>query len=319
MLEVLSITGVVFVLIAIGYLSVYASVFSGAELATLGKYVVNFALPALIFRAVTSRPIGEVVNAGYLGAYLFGSVLAFAAGYVWSRRGIGAEPTQSTFDGMGMSCANSGFVGYPILLMALPAIASTALALNMIVENLVMIPLVLVMAERARGGTIRGWTLTRQIGGRLARNPIVLALCVGLVVSVLEVPVPAIIREPINIIALSSAALSLLVIGGTLVGLPIGRLDVRVPVVVAGKLLLHPALVWLGLMAMGALGVGVGDAALGHAAILLAAMPSMGIYPILAGRYGQQDVAALAMLVMTVLSFVTVSLILRMLDSIPVG
>ncbi len=319
MLEVLSITGVVFILIAIGYVSVFASVFSGAELATFGKYVINFALPALIFRAVSGRPIGEVVNVGYIGAYLLGSLAIFVFGYFWIRRGLGAEPVESTFDGMGMSCANSGFVGYPILLMAMPAIASTALALNMIVENLIMIPLVLIMAERAGGGAIRGWTLARQIAGRLIKNPIVLALTAGLAVSASGISLPDIIREPVNIIAMSSAAISLLVIGGTLVGLPLGAIDVRVPFVVAGKLLLHPLFVWLGLLVMSAIGFGVGDDALAHAAILMAAMPTMAIYPILAGRYGQQNVAALAMLVMTVLSFLTLSTILWMLDSIPVG
>jgi hypothetical protein len=37
----------------------------------------------------------------------------------------------SIFQSMGMSCSNSGYVGYPILLVAMPAIASTALALHM--------------------------------------------------------------------------------------------------------------------------------------------------------------------------------------------
>lgn len=50
-----------------------------------------------------------------------------------------------------MSCSNSGFVGYPILLLILTPIAGVVLALNMMVENLV-IPLLFVMAERTRGG-----------------------------------------------------------------------------------------------------------------------------------------------------------------------
>jgi hypothetical protein len=86
---------------------------------------------------------------------------------------------------------------YPILLMAMPATASTALALNMIVENLIMIPLVLVMAEHAKGGSGRGWTLVVQIAGRLIRNPIVIALITGLAVSLLGLGVPGIIAKPI--------------------------------------------------------------------------------------------------------------------------
>jgi hypothetical protein len=43
---------------------------------------------------------------------------------------------------------------------------------------------------------------------------------------------------------------------------------------------------------------------------LSAAMPAMGIYPMLAGRYGEGQVAAAAMLTMTVLSFVTANILI---------
>ena len=60
MLDLLSITGVIFALIVTGYLSVRAGVFFPTEMGTLGKYIVTLALPALIFHAVTSRPLAEI-------------------------------------------------------------------------------------------------------------------------------------------------------------------------------------------------------------------------------------------------------------------
>ncbi len=88
---------------------------------------------------------------------------------------------------------------------------------------------------------------------------------------------------------------------------------------VLGKLVLHPLLVWLGLLAAAALGYAVTDVRLAQAVVLFGAMPPMGIYPILAQRYGQQTVAALAMLVMTVLSFFTISALLWGLGVVPGG
>lgn len=307
MLDILSITGVIFVLIGVGFVSVRTAVFSHDEMGTLGKFVVSFALPALIFRAVSSRPIGEIVNVGYLVAMLGGSVAVFALGYLWSRRVAGVSPLASTFRAMGMSCANSGFVGYPVLLMALPSVASTALALNMIVENLVMIPLVLAMAERARGGSVTGGRLAVKIAWRLARNPIVIALALGIAVSVSGLPMPVVIARPVDVLATASAALSLAVIGGTLAALPLRSMGGSVIPVVVGKLLLHPLAVALGLIAMSSFGSGVGDDRLAAAAVIMAAMPAMGIYPILAQRYGEERMAALAMFAMTTLSFFTIS------------
>jgi hypothetical protein len=43
------------------------------------------------------------------------------------------------------------------------------------------------------------------------------------------------------------------------------------------------------------------------AAVLLAAMPMMGIYPILAQSYGKEDLGAAALLVTTIASFFSLS------------
>lgn len=310
MIDILSITGTIFVVIGAGYLAVRLGLFSSGEMQTLGKIVVNFALPALIFRAVSTQPIGEFANAGYLGAVLIGSLAVFWSGYVWSRRVAGESASASTFSAMGMSCANSGFIGFPVLLIALPDVASNALALNMIIENLVMIPLVLIMAEYSRGGDTAGIQLFGQIAKRLARNPIVIALALALAVSASGVALPSVISRPVDMFASASAALSLVVIGGTLAGLPLREIKTPVLRITVGKLFLHPLAIGLSLVGMSVIGVGVVDERLAAAAIILASTPVMSIYPILAQRYGEERTAALAMLTMTAFSFVSLSIVL---------
>lgn len=314
---VVSVTGVVFILIGLGYLCVRLRLFSDADMAVLGKYVVNLAMPALVFRAMTGRDIGDVIDIGYLLAYLIASLAVFALIYWSSRTFMSMSPAASTFQAMGASCANSGFVGYPILLIALPPVATTALALNMIVETLVMIPLTLIMAERAQGGHGSGLRMMTRIGARLLRNPIVLALIAGLAASLLRWQVPPLIARPIELLAQSSAAIALIVIGGTLAGLKLRSMDGRVLPVILGKLILHPLAAALALMAGAAMGLGPGDPRLADAGIILAAMPAMTIYPLLAQRYGQQAIASLAMLAMTILSFFTISALLALLNVTP--
>ncbi len=313
MLDILSITGTIFVVIAAGYLSVRLGIFSSSEMGTLGKFVVNFALPALIFRAVSTRAIGEIAELGYLSAVLIGSLSVFAFGYIWSRGVAGENASSSTFSGMGMSCANSGFVGFPILLIALPDIASKALALNMIVENLVMIPLVLVMAEFSRKIDMLGVQMARQIAWRITRNPIVIALVLGLAVSASGLTMPAVIERPIDMFASASAAVSLAVIGGTLAGVPLREFKAPVLRISAGKLILHPLAVGLSLFGMTLIGFEVEDEQLVAAAIILASTPVMSIYPILAQRYGEERTASVAMLFMTAASFLTTSAVLALM------
>lgn len=313
MTTVISTTGTIFFIIAIGYLAVDRKVFSRDALQVLGKYVVNLALPALIFRALSGRGFSEISNVGYLGGYLLGSLTVLMVGYFLSRFFWKTSPISGTFDATGMACANSGFVGYPLLVMVLPSIAPTALALNMVVENLVIIPLVLILAERATAPTMNGRSLAKLIFHRVSTNPIVLAILAGIAVAVFNLPIPVFASNGIDLIAQSSIAVSLFVIGGTVAGISIKSIGKRVFGVVLGKLVFLPIAVWAGFSIMALVGAGVDDPNLQKAAIIMAATPAMSIYPVLAQRYGQEEQAATAMLLMTAMSFFTISALLYLL------
>lgn len=313
MLAVLPITGTIFALIALGYSAVRIGFLEPAAVRALGGFVVTLALPALVFRAVTSGHLGATLDAGYLLGYLIGSVAVFSLGYLWSRRARGLGPAASTFRGMGMSCPNSGFIGYPILLMTMPAIAGPALALSMIVENLALIPLCLVMAERARSRGVRGPALALQVSRRVATNPIMLALVAALSVTATGIALPAFLTRAIDLLAQSSAAVSLVVIGGTLVGAGGGALARTTPMVF-GKLILHPLAVGGTLLLLPRIGVPVAPELL-WAGLIIAATPPMGIYPILAQQYGEGRDAAAAMLATTVVSFATISALLWLIGA----
>ena len=124
MLEIFSVTSTIFIIISAGYIAVRVGPFSSDEMQILGKFVINFALPALIVRAVSKQPIDEFANVGYLSAVLLGSLIVFGAGYIWSRKIANESRAASTFSAMGMSCANSGFIGFPILLVTLPNVVA---------------------------------------------------------------------------------------------------------------------------------------------------------------------------------------------------
>ena len=307
MSPILAVTGPIFALIALGWGVTRGRLLDPAAVRALGQYVVNLALPALIFRAVTARDLEALVDPAYLAAYFGGSLAVFAAVFAMARRrGRGV----ATFRAMGATCANTGFIGYPILLIALPAVADSALALNMIIENLVMIPLILALAE---GGSPDGPAFGRILR-RLGTNPIILSLVAGLGVALSPLAVPPILARAIDLLALSSTAVSLVVIGGTLAALPRASLPPGVVAVVAGKLVLHPLAVAAGFALLAALGLPAGPG-LAAAGILLAAMPAMGVYPILAAQYGEGPPAAVAMLAMTLLSFFTLGALLWILGT----
>lgn len=310
MLNILSITGPIYLTIFVGYLATRMGLFGKADMQVIAKFTINLALPALIFRAVSQRQLGEIINTSYLLAYLVGSLLVVCCGYYWSRRVSGHSATASTFYTMGMSCSNSGFIGYPILLLSLEPIAGVCLALNIIVENLVMIPLFLAMAEQSRGGDLPWHRLFFRTLSRLAVNPMIIALLAGVTVSLAGTGLPVTVVRTVNLFALSSSALSLFFIGGTLVGLPFRGIGPRIFSIVLGKLIFHPISVFIIILVLPLLGLPALDASMSRAAVIMAAVPMLSIYSILALKYGQEEVCSAAMLITTAISFFTLSLLL---------
>ena len=316
MLDILSITAPIYIIIFLGFVLTRIGLFAKPEMRVFGKFVLNLALPALLFKTLAQRSIGEIVNVSYMFAYLLGSLLMIAIGFLWARRVAKLDATASTFQAMGMACSNSGYVGYPILLLTLAPVAGVSLALNLIVENMFVIPLLLFMAEHGRGGAGQ-WTVVGRSLKRLARNPLIIALVAGLSVSATGWHLPEPLLRTAEMLASATSSIALFVIGGTLVGLPLGGLGKQVAPVVVGKLIGFPLALWAITSALPLLGLPAIDPTLRTAALLMAAMPMIGVYPTLAQAYGKDDFCAVALLVTTIASFFTLSALLWLLRTFP--
>lgn len=314
MLDILAITGPIYLCIALGYLATRHGLFDRADMRVFGKFVIQLALPALLFNALSQRRVGEIVNGPYLLAYALGSLILLSAAVLWYRK-VGREGMgRSAILAMGMSCPNSGYVGYPVLLLTLGApVAGVALALNMVVENLLIIPVLLALADKERHEAGHWRQLALQTLRGLVRNPLIIAIVAGFLVSALDVPMPSPVSRTVTLFAQASSALSLFVIGGSLVGLQLQGLRTAVAQIGVGKLVLHP----LCLLAVMTWLVPVEDPQLKMALLLTGAMPMMGIYTILAQRHGHEGLASAALLVVTTASFFTLSGLLWVLRHSP--
>jgi malonate transporter len=317
MLDIVAITSPIYVTILIGFVATRFGWFDKAAMRNFGAFVIKLALPALLFNALAQRQFGEILNISYLFAYAGGSLALVALSYACCRRLAGLSQSTSAIYAMGMTCSNSGFIGYPILLLTFAPVAGIALAMNVIVENVLVLPLLLAMAER--GGSASGpW---HKMAGRsfaqLARNPIVIGTAAGLVVSLLGWKMPGPAERTVSMFAMSSSALSLFVIGGTLVGLQIRGLARRAMPVMITKLVGHPLAVLAGVLAAPLIGLPPLDPMLAMAAVLLAAMPMASIYPILSQAYGMEDFSATALVITIVASFFTLSGLLWIMHRVP--
>lgn len=311
MLSILAITGPIYLVAAIGFLCTRAGLFERADMRVLGKFVVNLALPALLFNAISQRSFAEVLNPVFIAAYALGSLGANLAGVLWARKVAGKPLSAAAIVGMGMSCPNSGFIGFPLVAQLFgPVNAGIGLALAMLVENFLTLPLSLALADSDTGeagaGQTRGQRLRaalRQSLRGIARNPMIWGIALGLVFSLAGWRLPQPAARTVDLFAAACASIGLFVIGGSLVGISVRGLARDVAVIAAGKLLLHPLLVLLAVLLLPPM-----PRELQVTAVVMAAVPMLGIYPVLAQKHGHDAMAAAAQLATTVASFLTLAL-----------
>jgi len=311
MLDILFIIGPLFMAIALGFIVVRLGIYGPSDIRVLGRFVIQVALPALIFKALSERSFTEIINLRYLGAYALGSIITFIVAVAGARFLIQAR-SRSTLGmtAVGASLSNSGFIGFPLVLQFLGTKATVAIALSMIVENLLILPLSLALAESGhsdRGSRVQ--TLLTLFSG-LMRNPLILAIIAGFACSLLRIHLPTPVTRTIDMFALASGAVALFVIGGSLVGLRPGGDLPRIAWVCASKLVVHP----LAVTAMMLL-FAPADPILRTAGILIASLPMLSIFPILAQKYDEQAWCASGLLAATITSFATLTFVMWMVGS----
>ena len=312
MSAILSITFPIYALIALGFALVRRGVFKPAAVPALGGFVINVAFPALLFDTMATRDLREILDLTYMAAYLAGSLATIAVAFA-AFTALGTAPGRRAVAVMGTACPNSGFIGYPVMLLTFPTLAGQIFALNLLVENFVIIPICLAIMEASKPDRSN---ILRRFAGILwsvLKRPMVIALIAGLMVSLAGIEIPAVLDRVISMLAASASALALFVIGGALVGTTLRGNWVVSLQIAAGKLLLQPAMVTLALLVAAAVGLPAISPELAAALVITAALPMISIYAVFAQELGHEGMASIAQVLATSIAFVTLSALMFVL------
>jgi predicted permease len=305
-LQLLSLTVPIFLLIGLGTVSVRTGFVPEKHIEGLAAFVLNFALPALVLGALAGQDLARTFDWRYVAAYGAGSLFAFSTAFSILRFGLKRPLSAAAIGSMGAAASNTGFIGYPVTLLAFGPLALKAMPLNMIVENILIISLGLALAESgSQNGASIGRTLATT-ARRLLRTPLILAILLGILLSLLRIPIPGVIATAIDMLAKASAPCALLVVGGMIAALRVSGSASGVAAeaggVVACKLLLHPLAVAAAFFLVGGV-----DPDMERIGIVLASVSMITVYPIFGARYGVGPVSSTALVVATAIGFFTIT------------
>jgi len=292
-----------FALIGLGYWAGRTRFFTEEATAYLTKFVFYFALSAMLFRFSANLSLAEVWDTRLVAAYLWGTAVVYGiATLVGFLRGLSVPV--AAIEAQCAAIGNTGFLGVPMLTLLLGAQAIGPVMMALAVDLIVFSSLIVILITGSRDGQL-SMAIFRKVGVGLIKNPMIVAITLGLLWSGFAIPIPDPLNDFLAILGGAATPGALFAIGASLASKSAERLSI------AGwlsfcKLVLHPAFV-----AIGALLLFHVDPYKAGVIIAAAALPVAGNVYILAQHYGvaPQRVSA-AILVSTATSILTVSLVI---------
>ncbi|SIT85917.1 hypothetical protein SAMN05421665_2178 [Yoonia rosea] len=297
-----------FMLIALGYGSGLTKFFTPEATAYLTKFVFYFALSAMLFRFSANLSLAEILDWQFVLAYLSATTVIYLLAVAVARR-RGLPMTEAAVEGQCAVIGNVGFLGIPMLVLLLGEGAVGPVMMVLAVDLIVFGSLIVILITGSRDGRMSPrvlWTVT--VG--LIKNPMIVSISLGLLVSANTIPVPVPVNEFLTLLGAAATPGALFAIGASLATKSAER------VAVAGwlsfcKLILHPAAV-----AFAALMLFDVDPYTAGVMIAAAALPVAGNVYILAQHYGVAPTrVSAAILISTAASVVTVSLVIAWVTS----
>lgn len=306
---ILSLTSPTFILIALGFISVRAGFLQKENVRTLAWFVINFGLPAAMFRALSSRSFQDILHYDYLLIFGLGSLLSFLILFFIAKIRH-KSLTECALFGLGGSISNSLMIGFPIIIQLFGDAALVPFALTLIIENFFILPLALALADTGQHEGSSFFKALRKSLPQLVKNPIILSIGLGIVSAITEVRPPQFIGSVIDMLAMTVGGVALFAIGGMLVGLKPKGMMTDISLIVVGKLIVHPLSVFMMILIFPPM-----PSLFQSVAIILACMPMFSIYAVIGSRYHLGGLCSAVLLPTTLLSFITINAVILLLGA----
>jgi predicted permease len=267
-----------------------------ASVDALNRFVFHFALPAMLFRAIAVQPAASYANVSFIGGWVLASLCNYFLARTLAQHALRRGPMSATVMAMNVTHPNVGYIGLPLALelgrehVPIMVMAVMGDMFVVVVMSIVFLEFDSRRADRrilgevreaglASGSSTDGSIALTVLQG-LARSPIVVAALLGLVWSVMALPIPILLDNYSRLLGGAAAPVALFAIGAS-----IGRTNLRLDATSAGmvgwKLLVHPLIAALVLLSVP--GIEPEVWAMG---VVAACLPSASNTFIIGNRYG---------------------------------
>ncbi|HIH9747899.1 TPA: AEC family transporter [Klebsiella pneumoniae] len=305
MLSTLNVVLPVFAFILVGWLARKLKILGETALTELNRFVVYLALPALLFDIIANAMWADLAQPAFISAFSIGMmVVFFLTLFVQLRRT--RHLADAAIDALNAGYANTGFIGFPLVIVFLghEALAPTLIATILTVSVLFGIGIIII--ETGLQGEVKRRIIFTRVAKSLIKNPLLVSPAIAICIPLSGLTVPDSINVFLKLLGGAASPCALIALGLFLAGQSDKRTNndnFTVTLLVVLKLLIQPALTWWFATKVFHL-----SPLLVHTAVLLAALPT-GTGPFMLAEFYRREASTTSkcVLVSTVLSMFTLS------------
>ena len=246
----ITLSSALFLLVLLGYLLMRVGNWSKDVANSLSKFVFNIAVPALLFDTMSRFSSLPPVDARLLIAFFGSCVIVFIAGRLLAWKLFKLDGVAQSVFALGGIYSNNVFLGIPLAKMTLGEEALPPVALVIAFNALLLWTLVTISTEWARHGSLsmKGFAKTAK---NVLTNPIVASILLGLLYDATGLPLPDLLKMPLQMTSQAAAPMALIVLGMGLAEYGIKEGWQQSVVITSLKLIMQPLVVWMLARALG--------------------------------------------------------------------
>ncbi|MEN0087239.1 MAG: AEC family transporter [Pseudomonadota bacterium] len=250
MADLLNLTLPFFAVIALGFFAGRRNWVPVAAVPAINTFVFYFAMPALVAGSLARQDIASLLDLGLLTGWLGAALILFTLGMLFARlRDKAASLGQMAISGQAASVANVGFLALPITAANFGDDGVRLSATVLIVDLLIIIPLSITLLEARSGGSGLQTFVTAL--SRAIRNPFAIAILLGVALSATGIGLPGPTERFADFLGAAGAPTALFALGLSLATRQTEGDGSFVAGITILKLVAHPLVVFLALMAIG--------------------------------------------------------------------
>lgn len=310
MFDIIKIILPIFITIFIGYLIAYSQVIHKDHFKVIGVFIIKVSIPCLLVVSISSQDFHSLIQVPYLVSYGVASFVVFMAALTIYFKIFKQPLSHASIMAMGSSMSNTGFIGSGLLYLLLGEKAAIYFGMAFLVENFVVFLMFLICLEMGKSNLSLSEIL--KIGlSNIIKNPIVIALIVGSIMSLFSIHLPEMLLKVLKPIGQTCMPLGLLVIGASLHGISIAsqhNLGRDVVITSGLKLVIMPILVY-GLFQL----FPNANNEMVFAGTLLASVSMVGMFAVFGQQFDMKKVPSILM-ISTLLSVISMSTVIHFLQ-----